>query len=324
MGGNRDDVGPGRAGTALQLPHEEQVRELALEVGTRRRKPAFAVEVVEVDASRPAPLLLTHTTRAADSSRRGRESPASAKCPRWFTPKCISNPCAVRSSGVAMPPALLTRTSSLPWLDRNDSPAPLTDSRSARSISRSRLFRAHLRRRCGPRPRPPSHGFDSRARLWAPFRTRAPAVSNPVPLSGGLSPRWPRVAPPSGFDPLNRPRQGQRRSAVRIAGGRGTRLPPRSTLLCPGPVVVTPNAAHDLDAGTEACSRHRLVSPLPPSWTERSPFVTVSPGLGRRGTRTTRSTFTAPGTKSRPPSHLSFAPLEGVSLNATGSSRSTA
>ena len=49
--------------------------------------------------------------RAGPPASRGRRRFTSRKCPRWFVPNCVSNPSAVRPSGVAMTPALAMITS---------------------------------------------------------------------------------------------------------------------------------------------------------------------------------------------------------------------
>src|SRR3954452_10096260 len=73
----------------------------------------------------------TVTTR---SRSRGSSRLVSAKWPRWLVPICSSKPSLVRVSGVAMTPALLTRTSSSP---SQPSANARTEARSARSSGRT-------------------------------------------------------------------------------------------------------------------------------------------------------------------------------------------
>jgi hypothetical protein len=57
-------------------------------------------------------VLVTVTTRAAGArSSAGSSCAVNAQCPRWSTPSCISNPSTVRRCGIAITPALFTRTS---------------------------------------------------------------------------------------------------------------------------------------------------------------------------------------------------------------------
>jgi hypothetical protein len=69
----------------------------------------------------------------AELTRRGKRRAVNRKWPRWLVPNCISKPSAVRASGHAMTPALLTRTSRRSMRASNSSAEVRMLSRSARS-----------------------------------------------------------------------------------------------------------------------------------------------------------------------------------------------
>ena len=58
---------------------------------------------------RASGIVTISSIQRAPTFNRGRSRFVSAKCPRWFTPNCVSNPSFVRLSGQAMMPALLMR-----------------------------------------------------------------------------------------------------------------------------------------------------------------------------------------------------------------------
>ena len=61
-------------------------------------------------------------------------------------------------------------------------------------------------------------------------------------------------------------------------------------------------------------------APLPPKWRAKVPPMTVSPGAGRRGTRTTRSTLIEPTTTTRPrPRSGACQPSSGLTVGSRAS-----
>ena len=98
----------------------------------------------------------------------------SAKCPRWFTPSCISNPSAVRPNGTAITPALLIKTSNGSVVSAANARTESRLARSSRRISAPPGISAAARSplavsRTAKITSPP-----------APARIRA--ASNPMPL----------------------------------------------------------------------------------------------------------------------------------------------
>src|SRR5690606_2442307 len=129
-------------------------------------------------------VLLTVTTRAPGvASSRSRRRPVSAKWPRWFVPSCISKPSAVSRRGIAITPALLTRTCRAAWRLRKASAKAWIEARLARSsgsVSTAAGLGAPWRTvRSAARAR---SGLRQARTTCAPRRASARAVSSPSPL----------------------------------------------------------------------------------------------------------------------------------------------
>ena len=115
-------------------------------------------------------------------------SPVRRWCPRTFVCHCRSCPSPVRSYGIAMTPALLTRRLRLfPWAFSTRRAAARTDARSARSISSSTAdppeapAAAACSRTCATAASPRSRDRHPRT-TRAPRLASALAASRPVPL----------------------------------------------------------------------------------------------------------------------------------------------
>src|SRR5215212_204444 len=98
----------------------------------------------------------------------------SAKWPRWLVPNCSSKPSAVRASGTAMIPALLTSTSRSPV---HPAANDRTEDRSARSSCRTSTCPVSPAAACSPRA-----GSRTASTTRAPAAASARAVARPSPL----------------------------------------------------------------------------------------------------------------------------------------------
>ena len=105
----------------------------------------------------------------------------SAKCPRWFTPSCISNPSSVRRSGMAIKPALLTRMSILGWSARIRAAASRTEASDARSSGCDSSEASGISLRIDARAASAFAWSRAAITTWPPLRTSSLATSSPSP-----------------------------------------------------------------------------------------------------------------------------------------------
>ena len=158
-------------------------------------------------------------------------------------PNCISKPSAVSRRGMAITPALLTRTSRRSWPAAKSAANLRTDARSARSSSASSSSAPGASiwsRSTAPAPRSWSRQATT---TWAPALATARAVSNPSPLlapvttitrpvSGGMSAVvHGAIAPDHRQSGRPRPRRN-RTSNVRSGTGDGPREGRRAEVRC--------------------------------------------------------------------------------------------
>src|SRR4051794_29342605 len=130
--------------------------------------------------------------------------------PRWLTPKVCSNPCAVSSRSVQMPPALLTRTSSRSQRSKISAAARRTDAKSDRSSAMTCTSSFPVRSLISACASPALTRFRQASTVVAPMSARPTAVSLPMPvLEPVITTTLPVMVPSSGLERALEERDGQ-------------------------------------------------------------------------------------------------------------------